>query len=150
MLFVGTVMGFGFLLLHIYTFCYNLQHPDAPIKALSDYHISTVTQATNGEPTVISVLINILMVIFIIALFYIIARLYNRQIRSILRRLSNLFRLNIFTMELLCTAIAWTITALLVTISFPSLGIFAVIAFVINELLFIFAWEAYGQPKYKI
>lgn len=142
-------MGLGLLLLHIYTYFYNLQHPDAPIMALSDYKIYG-TAVSAGEPTVTSVLINILFGVFIVALFYIIARLYNRQLRSIIRRLAGLFNMNIFTMELLCTAFAWSIATLLLAISFPSISIFAAIAFVVNELLFIFAWEAYGQPKYKI
>ena len=29
-------------------------------------------------------------------------------------------------------------------------AVIAAFAFIINELLFIFAWGAYGQPNYKI
>jgi hypothetical protein len=48
------------------------------------------------------------------------------------------------------TLLAWTIATLLLFFTIPVASIVTTFAFIINELLFIFAWGAYGQPNYKI
>jgi hypothetical protein len=76
--------------------------------------------------------------------------MYNNSMRRFLVKFAKFLKIQIISAELLCTFIAWTISTVLLIFTFPFLSIFSLFAFIINELLFVFAWGAYGQPNYKI
>lgn len=146
MLFIGFVIGFGLILIHIYLYIYSLLHPgetpatitiaDSPLVISSDI---TMGQAFAG--------IGCCAVVIII--FALIAKIYNNRLRSIIVRLSHLFHCKIFTFEIVSTLIVWTISTLFFLITFPFISVFSLICLIINELLFVLAWGTYGQPDYK-
>ena len=137
LLLVGTIFGFGMIIVAVYSLIYRAQHP-AP-------EVST----TNDNPVVV-VITTVFAILLAIGLLVVIARMYNNSMRRFLVKFAKFLKIQIISAELLCTFIAWTVATVLLIFTFPLLSIFALFAFIINELLFVFAWGAYGQPNYKI
>ena len=150
LLFVGAIFGFGLTFMTIYQYFYRLNHPDQPpviVHAIQGVNSGTVFDIPN--PYLVAA-ITAGSIVLAGILIYIIAKIYNRNMRSIIARLARLFHAQIFTVELVSTGIVWTIATLFLVFTIPFLSIATIFAFIINELLFIFAWGAYGQPNYKI
>lgn len=145
------MLGFGFAAIHIYLFLYRVfnNEPLTPtIELLSQDPVSsTAESAPFTFATFVTAAISTLAALGLIAL---IVKLYNNHMRTIIARLAHLFKAQIFTVEVIGTLIAWTIATLSVALIIPAFAILATFAFIINELLFIFAWGAYGQPNYRI
>ena len=154
MLFVGAALGFGLTFVHIYLFFYNINHPEHVTQPIiiTDETTTTTTASTAAESAgaVATVASNIFFILIAVVLVAIIIHIYNNHMRSLIRRLAKLFNVEIFTVEIASTIIAWTITTLLSIWLIPQASLVAIFAFIINELLFIFAWAAYGQPDYKL
>jgi len=150
LLFVGAALGFGLTFVEIYLFFFNLFNPEKTSQLIVIINGENVPSTTdNGEffPTFAATTACVLGVIILLG---IIAVLYNKYMRRIITKVAHLFRAQIFTVEIVATLIAWTVTTLLLACTIPMVSIVAIFAFLINELLFIFAWGAYGQPNYKI
>jgi hypothetical protein len=150
LLFVGAVFGFGLTFITIYYYFYRLNHPEmasTPAK-IHDNPITGVT-LEQSDPFM-TIAITIASVTLALILLWIIAKIYNRHMRSVIARLARLFHAQIFTVEIVSTLIVWTICTLYLVFTYPFLSIVTIFAFIINEFLFIFAWGAYGQPNYKI
>lgn len=150
LLFAGAMLGLGFAAIHIYLFFYRLfnNEPLTPtIQLLPQESTDAIYDNPNTFATFITAAISVIAALGLIVL---ITKLYNKHMRSIIARIARLFKAQIFTVEIISTLIAWTITVLSVAPIFPTASILATFAFIINELLFIFAWGAYGQPNYKI
>ncbi len=149
LLLVGTIFGFGMIIVAVYSLIYRAQHPetvvDAPVTPISAPEVS----ATNDNPVVV-VITTVFAILLAIGLLVVIARMYNNSMRRFLVGFAKFLKIQIISAELLCTFIAWTVATVLLIFTFPLLSIFALFAFIINELLFVFAWGAYGQPNYKI
>lgn len=150
LLFVGAIFGFGLTFVSAYSFIYRINHPEvhyAPIK-IQDTPITGVIPE-QSDPF-IAIALTIAIVALVIVLFWIIAKIYNNHMRSIIARIARLFHAQIFTVEVVATLIVWTVCTLYLIFTIPFLSIVTIFAFLINELLFIFAWGAYGQPDYKL
>ena len=148
LLFVGAILGIGLIALHAYLFFYSLTHDGStsfPIKAYTDIHAQPIIN--NNTPA--GIFVTILCVLIALTLVAIIVKIYNHHMRSIIAAIAKFFHVRIFHIEIISTLIAWTITTLLLIITAPAASILAIFALIINELLFIFAWGAYGQPNYK-
>lgn len=150
LLFVGAMLGLGLAAIHTYIFIQKLIHREAitqPIRLLP----SEATGAAYSEPNTAAIIVTTTISVVVAAgLIALIAKIYNNHMRSIIARLARLFKAQIFTVEIVSTLIAWTITVLSMAPILPAASIIATFAFILNELLFIFAWGAYGQPNYKI
>ncbi len=149
LLFCGTVLAFGLTIIHIYMYVYHLQNPDVDFE-ISDLTSVTTTVNNNDGTNVMTYVLTGLAIVVAIGLLIVVAKIYNKHIRSVIARLARLFHAKIFTVEIVSTVIVWSIAALLIAIAFPAMSAIFAIALVINELLFVFAWGAYGQPNYKI
>lgn len=150
LLFAGAIFAFGLTLISIYLFFYNLNHPEqtvSPIKVTEN--VNVVTSLPQND-IFLSIVITVSSVVLACFLLWLVARIYNRNMRSIIGRLARLFKAQIFTVEVVSALLVWTIATLLLVFTIPFLSIVTIFAFIINELLFIFAWGAYGQPNYKI
>lgn len=150
LLFVGAVFGFGLTFMVIYQFFYKLNNPGSnvsPIHIIAGPETKNIIADFNPYMAVATTVISVLLAGF---LLWVIAKIYNRNMRSIIARLARLFHAQIFTVEVVSTLIVWTICTLYLVFTIPFLSIVTIFAFIINELLFIFAWGAYGQPNYKI
>ena len=149
LLLVGAVFGFGMIIVSVYSLIYHAQHPE-----IAEYTPVTPVAAPEVKPTdsnpVLTVITTIFAVLLALALVVVIARMYNNSMRRFLVKFAKFLKIQIISAELLCTFIAWTIATVLLIFTFPFLSIFSLFAFIINELLFVFAWGAYGQPNYKI
>jgi hypothetical protein len=149
LLLVGAVFGFGMIIVSVYSLIYHAQHPE-----IAEYTPVTPVAAPEVKPTdgnpVLTVITTIFAVLLALALIVVIARMYNNSMRRFLVKFAKFLKIQIISAELLCTFIAWTISTVLLIFTFPFLSIFSLFAFIINELLFVFAWGAYGQPNYKI
>ena len=149
LLLVGTIFGFGMIIVAVYSLIYRAQHPetvvDTPVTPISAPEVST----TNDNPVVVAIT-TVFAILLAIGLLVVIARMYNNSMRRFLVKFAKFLKIQIISAELLCTFIAWTVATVLLIFTFPLLSIFALFAFIINELLFVFAWGAYGQPDYKI
>lgn len=151
LLFAGIIFSFGLTFYKVYSLIYFASHPDAPHNTqLIPTQNAATGAALNQSINFPTVLVGIAAVVLAIFLAYIVATVYNRNIRGLIRRLAHLFHAQIFTVEIVATLIAWTLATLLLVFTIPLLSIVTIFAFIINELLFIFAWGAYGQPNYKI
>jgi len=150
LLLIGAVFGFGMIIVSIYSLIYHAQHPEqsAP-SAVTPIPSPEVTAPDNGNPAT-TIITTIVAITLALALIIIIARMYNNSMRRFIDRFAKFLKIQIISAELLCTFVAWTVTTILLIFTFPVLSIFSLFAFIINELLFVFAWGAYGQPNYKI
>lgn len=150
-LFAGSILSLGLVIANIYVFIYKLQHPDEIFSApktivpeeVAGTALSNPNPITNGMVILASASIAVILIAVII-------KIYNAHMRSIIGRLARLFHAKILTVEIVSTLVAWTLVTLLLAITLPPVSIVGIFAFIINELLFIFAWGAYGQPDYKI
>lgn len=150
MFFAGAMLGLGLTVLHIYLFFYRLANPSAqigPVHVLTESTAGAVYSNPNPVASIVTVVLSVIVALGLIA---VIIRLYNNGMRRIIARTARLFGVQIITVEIVGTLIAWTITILSLAFLVPAAAIIAAFAFIINELLFIFAWGAYGQPNYKI
>lgn len=150
MLFAGTMLGLGLAAIHVYLFVYRLLNHEPtiqPIGLIPNKTTGAIYDSPNTATTIVTATISIIVAIGLIAL---IAKIYNNHMRQIIARIARLFKAQIFTIEVVGTLIAWTITVLSMAPILPAASIVATFAFIINELLFVFAWGAYGQPNYKI
>ena len=150
MFFAGAMLGLGLTALHIYLFFYRLANPSAQIGPAHVLPESTSGAVYSNPNPVASIVTVVLSVIVALGLIAVIIRLYNNGMRRIIARTARLFGVQIITVEIVGTLIAWTITILSLAFLVPAAAVIAAFAFIINELLFIFAWGAYGQPNYKI
>jgi hypothetical protein len=150
LLFVGIIFSLGLALYKVYSIIYFTNHPDAPRGPLIPTQNAATGAALDQPVSYVTVLIGIAATVLAVLLLYIVATVYNRNIRGLIGRLARLFHAQIFTVEIVTTLITWTIATLLLAFIIPLLSIITIFAFIINELLFIFAWGAYGQPNYKI
>ncbi|MBR5418873.1 hypothetical protein IK110_01320 [Candidatus Saccharibacteria bacterium] len=150
LLLVGAVFGFGMIVVSIYSLIYHAQHPESVTeKAIVPIQAPAVTPAEEGNPTT-AIITTIVAVALALALIIVIARMYNNSMRRFIVKFAKFLKIQIISAELLCTFITWTVATILLIFTFPILSIFSLFAFIINELLFVFAWGAYGQPNYKI
>ena len=150
MFFVGAMLGLGLAAIHTYIFIQSLINHETvshPIRLLPHEATGAIYDAPNTAAIIVTTTISVVVAIGLIAL---IAKIYNDHMRNIIARLARLFKVQIFTVEIIGTLIAWTITVLSIAPILPAASIIATFAFILNELLFIFAWGAYGQPNYKI
>lgn len=148
--FVGAMFGLGLTAINIYLYFYRLNNPGVaiePIKILPSETTGAIYDSPNPYAAAITATISLLVAVGLVAL---IAAIYNKHMRNIIARLARLFKAQILTVEIVGSGIAWTITTLLLVFFLPAGAIVSTFAFIINELLFIFAWGAYGQPNYKI
>lgn len=150
LLFVGAVFGFGLTFSAIYQFIYRLNHPGEAIAPLRIIETATSGAAVEQGNPYLTIAITVGSVILALFLLSVIARIYNRNMRDIIAKLARLFHAQIFTVEIVSTGIVWTVCTLLLVFTIPFLSIVTIFAFIVNELLFILAWGAYGQPNYKI
>jgi hypothetical protein len=145
------MLGLGLIAIRIYLYFYSLANNGAAVEpiqlTITDSVADATVRSTNIFAAIITTSISILLALALIAL---IAKIYNGHMRSIIARAARLFKVQIFTIEIIGTLIAWTITVLMFATLIPIASIIATFAFIINELLFIFAWGSYGQPNYKI
>ena len=148
LLFIGAMFSIGLVAINLYIAFYSLANPGKTPPLIASYTTTpTNTQnilSNNDTPT------NILIVVISSLIIAIIIKIYNHHMRSIIARLARLLHIQIFSTEILSTMLAWTITTLLLAVLAPAASILSIFAFIINELLFIFAWGAYGQPNYKL
>ena len=150
LLLVGAVFVFGMIVVSIYSLIYHAQHPEsAAEKAVVPIQAPTATPSDNSNPAT-TIITTVVAVALALTLVIIIARMYNNSMRRFLVKFAKFLKIQIISAELLCTFITWTIATVLLIFTFPVLSIFALFTFIINELLFVFAWGAYGQPNYKI
>ncbi|MBR3323179.1 hypothetical protein IKG13_03930 [Candidatus Saccharibacteria bacterium] len=150
LLFVGAVFGFGLTFLAAYQVIHRLIHPGETFAPLRITETATTGAAVEQGNPYMTIAITIGSVILALFLLGVIARIYNRSMRNIIAKLARLFHAQIFTVEIVSTGIVWTICTLLLVFTIPFLSIITIFAFIVNELLFILAWGAYGQPNYKI
>lgn len=151
MLFAGAMLGLGLAAIQIYFYFYKLAHPEFAIKPVQiEIPVASGAETANTTNLFATIITTTISVIVAAALIALIAKLYNKHMRNIVVRLAKLFKAQIFTVEIVGTLIAWTLTILLMAPLIPAASIAATFAFIINEFLFIFAWGAYGQPNYKI
>ena len=151
LLFVGTILSIGIVLVQSYIFLHHLFNPSEPQKTVQSIIQVTEENASSGnyEVTPIRVIAIIACFAIVILLFMLIAKIYNNHIRSIIGKLARLFHAKIFTVEIMSTLIVWTIATTYFLITLPDASIAMVLALIVNELLFVLAWGAYGQPDYK-
>lgn len=150
-LFTGSILSLGLVIAQIYVIIYRFQHPEQKVlipKTIVPQEVAG-TALSNPNPFVTGMVIlaSVSIVVILVAL---IVKIYNGHMRNIISRAARLFHAKILTVEIVSTLIAWTIATLLLAITIPPASIVSIFAFIINELLFIFAWGAYGQPDYKI
>lgn len=148
--FIGAMLGIGLTAINIYLFFYKLNNPNAvvePIQILPQETTGAVYDNPNQAAIIVTTAISVVVAIGLIAL---IASIYNGHMRSIIARLATLFKAQIFTVEIVGAGLAWTVATLLLAFFIPAAAIVTTFAFILNELLFIFAWGVYGQPNYKI
>lgn len=150
LLFAGAMLGLGLAAIHIYLFIYRLINHEPTIDSIK-FIPNEATGAVYNEPnTAASIVTAVISVIVALGLIALIVKLYNDHMRKIIAGVARLFKAQIFTVEVIGTMIAWTITILSFAPIMPIASIVATFAFIVNEMLFIFAWGAYGQPNYKI
>ena len=149
-LFAGATLSLGLTLINIYIYFYKLFNPDEVITPVSLTENSSSGAALTQSDPFITIVICVSSIVLACFLIWLIARIYNRNMRFFIVKLAHLFKAQIFTTEIISTLLVWTITTLLLAFTVPLLSIVSIFAFIINELLFIFAWGAYGQPNYKI
>lgn len=150
LLLVGTILGIGIVLVQSYIFLHHLFNPSEPQKTVqSIVQVAEDASSVNYEVTPIRVIAIIACFAIVILLFLLIAKVYNNHIRSIIGKLARLFHAKIFTVEIMSTLIVWTIATTYFLITLPDASIAMVLALIVNELLFVLAWGAYGQPDYK-
>ncbi len=150
LLFVGTILSIGIVLVQSYIFLHHLFNPNEPQKTVeSIVQVTESASAGTYEVTPVRVIAIIACFAIVILLFILIAKIYNNHIRSIIERLAHLFHAKIFTVEIMSTLIVWTIATTYFLITLPEASVAMVLALIINELLFVLAWGAYGQPDYK-
>ena len=149
LLLVGAIFGFGMIIVSIYSLIYRAQHPEAPQAPVTPVPAPSVSQPTESNP-VTTIITTIVAVALALALIIVIARMYNNSMRNVIAKIAKLLKIKIISTELLCTFVTWTVATVLLIFVFPIISIFSLFAFIINELLFVFAWGAYGQPDYKI
>lgn len=150
LLFVGAVFGFGLTFLAAYQFIHRLSHPGETVAPLRIIETATTGAAINQGNPYLTIAVAIGSVILALFLLGVVAKIYNHHMRSIIARLARLFHAQIFTIEIVSTGFVWTIATLFLVFTIPFLSIITIFAFIVNELLFILAWGAYGQPNYKI
>lgn len=149
LLLVGAIFGFGMIIVSIYSLIYRAQHPEAPQAPVTPVPAPSVSQPAESNP-VTTIITTIVAVALALALIIVIARMYNNSMRNVIAKIAKLLKIKIISTELLCTFVTWTVATVLLIFVFPIISIFSLFAFIINELLFVFAWGAYGQPDYKI
>ena len=151
LLFIGAMLALGLTALNIYFLFYKIAHPGFVLKPLQFSFINTLTiDEMAGFNQFAAYITAVTSILLAIALIILVAKVYNEHARNAIARIARLFRVQIFTVEVMGTIIAWTITVLLFAFFVPAAAIIATFMFIVNELLFIFAWGAYGQPNYKI
>lgn len=150
LLFVGAIFGFGLTFVSIYSFIDHLNHPEVHNAPVRMYDMPITGVALEQSDPFATIAITIASITLALILLWIIAKIYNKHMRNIIARLARLFHAQIFTVEIVSTLIVWTVATLYLVFTIPFLSIVTIFAFLINELLFIFAWGAYGQPNYKI
>lgn len=149
LLLVGAIFGFGMIIVSIYSLIYRAQHPEAAQTPVTPIPAPSVNHPTESNP-VATIITTIVAVTLALALIIVIARMYNNSMRNVIAKIAKILKIKIISTELLCTFVTWTVATILLIFVFPILSIFSLFAFIINELLFVFAWGAYGQPDYKI
>lgn len=151
LLLIGAIFGLGLIIYFAYSIFAKVQNPETdvtiPLRVLEEG--TTVTNTSQMSPAA-SAVTSALAVSLALLIVGFIAILYNRSIQKFIAALAGKLHIPIFTTELICTFIIWTIATTILFFIFPLASIFALLAFVVNELLFIFAWGAYGQPVYKL
>lgn len=88
--------------------------------------------------------------IAIIIIFALVMRSYNGSIRRIIAKTANFCHLQIHTTELILATLAWLIVTIGVFLTTPLNAILVLPVLIINDLLFVFAWVAYGCPEYTL
>lgn len=150
LLFVGTMLSVGLTAIYTYLFFYRLSNPDVKFEPIQitapESVVENTVQSSNQYVSFITAAISVVLAI---ALLAVIAKIYNGHIRNTIARLARLFKAQILTIEIMSTLIMWTIATLYFSFFIPAAAIASTFAFIINELLFLFAWGAYGQPNYE-
>lgn len=150
LLFAGIMFSLGMTFIKVYIYFYSLQHPGEAVKPISFLPEEQTGAALSSQDAFTTIVVTTLGVLAAAVLIAIIVKIYNKHMRNAIARLAKLFHAQIFTVEVVSTLLAWTIATLLLFFTIPVASIVTTFAFIINELLFIFAWGAYGQPNYKI
>lgn len=150
LLFIGAMLGIGLTAINIYLYFYRLNNPGVSLEPIQIFPQETTGAVYDSPSPTAAAVTATISIIAAIGLAALVAAIYNGHMRSIIARIARLFKAQIFTVEVVSTGIAWTITTLLLFFFIPSAAIVATFAFIINELLFIFAWGVYGQPNYII
>lgn len=149
LLFVGAALGFGLACVFIYIYIYNLLNPEANVAVHPLYNQTSIANIAEQTDVVMTVLLSIGAAVIALICLGVVAKIYNNHMRRLIARIARLCHAQIFTVEIVGTLISWTLATLCMAIAVPYASILTIFAFIINELLFIFAWGAYGQPNYK-
>ena len=149
LLFTGAIISFGLVLINIYLYFRQLFNPTEAKQTIITITGADKVATAAAEMTPTRVVAIIACFVVVILLFVLIAKIYNNHIRRIIERTAHLFHAKIFTVEIVSTLIVWTIATLFFLITVPDISVATVFALIINELLFVIAWGAYGQPDYK-
>ncbi len=150
---IGTIFATGSLLLAFAPSLFRLDHSPETVQyySLNNFFSSGCTtnsmDATN-EPALL--ILGLILSLAILMIFVLALKHYNHNIRHLIARLAAHLRLNIHVAELIITTLIWGILAIVTLAFLPIFAIPALAALIINNLLFIFAWTAYGCPIYVL
>lgn len=151
LLLAGAIFDLGLIALFVYGLIYRSQHPDVSYAALAEKTNLAIEPSAIGQlHPILAVAVTIFLILIALGIILLIASIYNRHMRNIVSRIAKFLHITIFSTELLLTLITWVIATIILLFIFPVASVVTFFCLAINELLFIFAWGAYGQPKYKI
>ncbi len=114
------------------------------------YPVKLVKNPTTQNHSVAFILPSIIAVSIALFLLGISFRHYNRTIRNVIARIAKFSHLSISTTELTLSTLIWAIVNIIIFTTTPLFAILTFTAMIMNNLLFIFAWTAYGCPVYTI
>ncbi len=150
---VGSILLIGTIIMAITP--NHLGQKTAEESTLSRQSIAIIM--TNPDPNTDNIATKIglttlssVIIVSVAFVFIFIMRRYNADIRNIIKKIADFIHVDIHLTELILTLAVWSLVVLLTIIFAPSFSIMAFNALAINELLFIFAWTAYGCVKYTV
>ncbi len=156
-LFIGFILciGIGALLLSASILEKPLirHNPDSNVTSTTS-HLSPKTSHTPIINIFQNQFLSWLLVAIIIAATAIaiafLAYRYNATIRKLIASLAKHINFPIHIVELSLALLIWSPLLIMLIFSFPYAATFFIFSFIINELLFIFAWASYGMPDYIV
>ena len=150
---IGAIFTTGSLLLAVAPSLFQLDHSPETIQyySLNNFFsnsCATSSASTTSNPALL--ILGLILTFAILAIFVLALKRYNHSIRHFIARLATQLRLSIHNTELLLTTFIWGILVIVAIAYLPIFAIPALVALAINDLLFIFAWTAYGCPVYVL